>query len=592
MSKWFCYSKNNANTQSSNSTSSSSVSSSLAYDLNNLNITQERLKRYADEANTLSSETSDTTLTANTEDDLKTKAIFLREKAISKTLNKIKLSMEVDLCFVLDCTVSMEFHIAAAKDCISHVLNYLIRTNSNIKLRVGFCGYRDHNDKDDRLQFLDFTDKYEQFTTYMHKVKPVSSSNNDRPEDVLGGLDAAITQMDWQNSTRVLLHIGDCPPHGRRFTTLRDNYPDGDPNGLTAENVLEKMRSKNIFYFFGKITSDTDKMLEIFRDIIGEFPVFDLVGGDPIKLIEKLIKATSSSITYAVSSTIGSNSKEIYSLKQKKLDMNPNVPDWNTLSLQKGVVMWYFIPKTLDELKNPTYFNKPKLFSESFSFKIAQQPFSGGVEKCAYFALDIKRNKIPFIPCIAKQQMKEMVIKEYNHIGQNDPFEKYLEAVEVSTVAYFLSEEFNRHAKRKNIPKVNFLNVKLLRCGTIDLRTRYYIIEPRLKDAEYKRFNANTGVITELRPTLEAFVHFTYEYTEGYLVVCDLQGIELNNEFILTDPAIHCIDSLRFGRTNFGKEGISELFLANHKCNDICKKLKLSHIDNSAFNLVPTSDNN
>jgi hypothetical protein len=48
--------------------------------------------------------------------------------------------------------------------------------------------------------------------------------------------------------------------------------------------------------------------------------------------------------------------------------------------------------------------------------------------------------------------------------------------------------------------------VKLLRSGTIDLRTRYYTIEPKLQNAEYKRFNANTGVITELRPTLEAFV--------------------------------------------------------------------------------------
>ena len=112
------------------------------------------------------------------------------------------------------------------------------------------------------------------------------------------------------------------------------------------------------------------------------------------------------------------------------------------------------------------------------------------------------------------------------------------------------------------------------------LRTRYFIVEPKLQNAEYKRFNTNTGVITEFRPTLEAFAHFTYEYTKGYLVVCDLQGIELADEFLLTDPAIHCIDTLRFGRTNFGKEGINQLFLANHRCNDICKKLKLRHINN------------
>ncbi|PKY30809.1 kinase-like protein [Rhizophagus irregularis] len=548
------------NTQSSNTSSASSISSSLIRDLGKLNLTEERLKRYADEADTLVS---------RRENELRTKAKSLREKAISKTLSNIKRSMEVDLCFVLDCSGSMGPHIAAAKDCILQVSNYVKHTNPSIKLRVGFCGYRDHYNGLNRLQIFDFNDQYDQFTQYMQNVLPIS--NDDLPEDVLGGLNAAITQLNWQNSTRVLLHIGDYPPHGRRFTSLEDDkYPDGDPNGLTAESVLEKMQSKNILYFFGKITDYTDKMLEIFRSIIGEFPVFDLVGGDPIVLVDKLIKATSSSITIAVSLTsiIGSNSRDsIYTLQQRKLDMDPNEPNWDILPLQKGTLLWYCIPETLDNLKNSKYFNKSNLFSKSFSFKIASRPFSAGVEKYAYFARDVK-----------SKPAKEMVMKEYLKVGErNNPLEKYLEAVEVSTVAHFLSMKFNLIAERKNISKVNFLNVKLLRCSSIDVRTRYYAIEPRL-NAEYKRFNANTGVITKLRDTLEAFAHFTYEYTEGYLVVCDLQGIELIDEFLLTDPAIHCIDPLRFGGTNFGEKGISELFLANHRCNDICKKLKLRNV--------------
>ncbi|CAB4386616.1 unnamed protein product [Rhizophagus irregularis] len=548
------------NTQSSNTSSASSISSSLIRDLGKLNLTEERLKRYADEADTLVS---------TRENELRTKAKSLREKAISKTLSNIKRSMEVDLCFVLDCSGSMGPHIAAAKDCILQVSNYVKHTNPSIKLRVGFCGYRDHYNGLNRLQIFDFNDQYDQFTQYMQNVLPIR--NDDLPEDVLGGLNAAITQLNWQNSTRVLLHIGDYPPHGRRFTSLEDDkYPDGDPNGLTAESVLEKMQSKNILYFFGKITDYTDTMLEIFRSIIGEFPVFDLVGGDPIVLVDKLIKATSSSITIAVSLTsmIGSNSRDsIYTLQQRKLDMDPNEPNWDILPLQKGTLLWYCIPETLDNLKNSKYFNKSNLFSKSFSFKIASRPFSAGVEKYAYFARDVK-----------SKPAKEMVMKEYLKVGErNNPLEKYLEAVEVSTVAHFLSMKFNLIAERKNISKVNFLNVKLLRCSSIDVRTRYYAIEPRL-NAEYKRFNVNTGVITKLRDTLEAFAHFTYEYTEGYLVVCDLQGIELIDEFLLTDPAIHCIDPLRFGGTNFGEKGISELFLANHRCNDICKKLKLCNV--------------
>jgi hypothetical protein len=89
-------------------TSITSIPSSLISDLDKLNLNEERLKRYADEANI--------PFTADTASDLlRTKAILSREKAVSETLKNI---MEVDLCFVLDCTLSMESHITAAKDCI------------------------------------------------------------------------------------------------------------------------------------------------------------------------------------------------------------------------------------------------------------------------------------------------------------------------------------------------------------------------------------------------------------------------------------------------------------------------------------------
>ncbi|PKY45243.1 hypothetical protein RhiirA4_459765 [Rhizophagus irregularis] len=194
----------------------------------------------------------------------------------------------------------------------------------------------------------------------------ISLNFNFPPEDVLGGLDAAITQMDWQNKTQVLLRI---PPHGRNY----DNYPDGDLYGLTAESVSEKLQSKDILYFFGKITDYTEKMLQIFHSIIVLF---------------------------------GSKSRNIYS----------NVPVWDILPLQKRVIMWYGIPGTPDDLKNPKYFNNDPI--------------------------------------------KEMVIKEYLKVGErNNPLEKYLEAVEVSTVAYFLSTKFNWIAEQKNITiKVNFLD--------------------------------------------------------------------------------------------------------------------------------------
>ncbi|RIA94350.1 kinase-like domain-containing protein [Glomus cerebriforme] len=244
----------------------------------------------------------------------------------------------------------------------------------------------------------------------------------------------------------------DAPPHGRRFTSQYDNYLDGDPNGLTAEDVLEKIQSEEILYYFGKITNQTDKMLNVFRDIIDEFLVFDL----------------------------------------------------NT----------------------------------------------DGSERYAYYALDLTREPAE------KIIMKECV----KHGRKANSLEGYFEMIETSSIAYFLSKKFNSAAKQddnKKVKLVKFLKPQALRHKD-DSGTQCYTIEPNLLD----KYHA----------------HYTYEYTKGYLVVYDLQGIKLEDKFLLTDPAIHCEDRLRFGKTNLEKRGIEQCFLANHECGNVCEKLGLPKI--------------
>ncbi|CAG8504583.1 13183_t:CDS:1 [Acaulospora colombiana] len=195
----------------------------------------------------------------------------------------------------------MASYITATKECILRVEDYMGKMEPKIKVRFGFCGYRDHCDSD-RLQILDFTESRREFEEYVQN-NVSATGGGDTPEDVLGGLNAAITQMTWRNNIRVLLHICDAPPHGRRFTDVSDDYPEGDPNGLTAEIVLRNMRSKGISYFFGKITSYTNKMVEIFRSILGDFDVFDFSEGKekPEELTFKFFEATCSAITTAIS---------------------------------------------------------------------------------------------------------------------------------------------------------------------------------------------------------------------------------------------------------------------------------------------------
>ncbi|RIA91791.1 hypothetical protein C1645_101777 [Glomus cerebriforme] len=206
--------------------------------------------------------------------------------------------MEVDLCFVMDCTGSMKGYIEGAKNSIKEVAEYMAKMEPAIKIRVGFCGYRDHHDTN-RLQIFDFTNSCDEFKNNLSNV-PATGGGGDGPEDVLGGLNAAV-HMSWQNPIRVLLHIGDFPPHGRRYNNAADDYPDGDPNGLTAECVLEEMRSVGIHYFFVKITNETATMIRIFQGIIGEYPVFDFETAKPEDLVKKFFEAACSAITTAIS---------------------------------------------------------------------------------------------------------------------------------------------------------------------------------------------------------------------------------------------------------------------------------------------------
>ncbi|CAG8600538.1 7836_t:CDS:1, partial [Cetraspora pellucida] len=405
---------------------------------NNMKLLEERLRRYEDEAgqNSITS-----TLTDRVSHLRKN-----RENDASKAIINIENSMNLDLCFVLDCTISMSSYIKAAKEHILKVASYVNSNNSNIKLWVGFCGYRDHGD---RLQIFDFTNSLEKFKTYLTN-KVMATGGDDVPEDVLGGLNSAITEMTWSNATRVIIHIGDAPPHGRRFTNLRDNYPDGDPNGLTAESVLKKMQLKKILYYFGKINDFTDVMINVFREIIGEFPIFDLMttGNNPDVLVNKFCKATSSAIFSSITlTTTLRNSKTIYFLQRKKLQINPHEPDWATRPEKTGKILCHIPPKTLAEVKDEYYFINSNFIEQDISFKLAPQPFSVGAERYAYFALDTNLGRT-----------NKLVIKKCHDI-KIGTIERYLESVEISNVAYFLSTEFNIAAEQVGVnKKVTFID--------------------------------------------------------------------------------------------------------------------------------------
>uniref|UniRef100_A0A914Y8K6 Alpha-type protein kinase domain-containing protein n=1 Tax=Panagrolaimus superbus TaxID=310955 RepID=A0A914Y8K6_9BILA len=121
-------------------------------------------------------------------------------------------------------------------------------------------------------------------------------------------------------------------------------------------------------------------------------------------------------------------------------------------------------------------------------------------------------------------------------------------------------------------------------------KIRYLCAENRFRDSDkFHKFTNNAtffmteanakkeGIDLKLIEMLLAFSHFTYQESNGYLMIVDLQGVincneDGSNNLILTDPSIHSKNLLRFGKTNFGEKGMKNFF-DEHRCNYFCKLL-------------------
>ena len=143
-------------------------------------------------------------------------------------------------------------------------------------------------------------------------------------------------------------------------------------------------------------------------------------------------------------------------------------------------------------------------------------------------------------------------------------------------VASRLTEEFNK-VTPKGTQHLEYLEMHLFNHG--NNKNRYMTVEPLLNARSFVKWSNNLGSTNteDYETVLDAFSHFTYEFTNGFLIVVDLQGEKKNGNFHLTDPAIHCIKGSMFGETNLQLRGIVAFF-QSRECNDICRNMQLTEI--------------
>ena len=118
----------------------------------------------------------------------------IRKTQIAKLFYELRLAEHVDICFMMDCTGSMTSYINEAKTVVHRVVEKLGKKFHDLKLRCAFIGYRDHCDKENRLEILPFTSDKDVFKEKVTEVNAMGGG--DDAEDIFGGLEE-VNKLEW-----------------------------------------------------------------------------------------------------------------------------------------------------------------------------------------------------------------------------------------------------------------------------------------------------------------------------------------------------------------------------------------------------------
>ena len=356
---------------------------------------------------------------------------------------------------------------------------------------------------------------------------------------------------------QVLIHIADCPCHGQQYHDMSDDYPNGDPAGISHEMMMKEVERFNVDYWFGYIKkANTDKMIGIFNDSLRML-------SDQRLMIRQFDAVQPSEVGEAVHKSVTASifASESVKKRNRKYTLDSAVPNWHSTSIieQYGKKTPPPGPKSLHDLQGGLVLEDP---SVNVCFKCAPHPFAEGAESLVYHAFDFT-NRRP------------VVLKQFKAADQeHNTRECYKKELEIRTIAAAYAREFNSDKQKPTgICPIEFVPVDVVECagGT------YYLLEPFIA-GQIEKFSNNTGVVSSKSPhseVMQAFSHFSWVKSGRSLVVCDLQGVMDAGRLLLTDPAILSRGKQgKFGSTDLGYAGIKRFF-KTHICGGTCRQMGL-----------------
>jgi hypothetical protein len=217
----------------------------------------------------------------------------------------------------------------------------------------------------------------------------------------------------------------------------------------------------------------------------------------------------------------------------------PDQVDWVSLGTAEAVV---YLPNEPTCKKDLHELRLPVEAEGIFQVQIAEIPFSRGEVRVAFWA----RLRVP-TGDKGVYVWKTYVAKQFLD-PKNQTKEEVLNTLEGNSVTKFLAEEWMRCEGRRQ-KKVECLEARALVVNR-DGHDIWYMFEG-LIEGEFEKWTNNSSFAEPKAPVLLNFAKWTHKWTDGFMMVTDLQGGETSHAYTLTDPAILCKDLNRFSPTNF-----------------------------------------
>eukprot|EP00826_Nyctotherus_ovalis_P016361 TRINITY_DN1472_c0_g1_i16.p1 TRINITY_DN1472_c0_g1~~TRINITY_DN1472_c0_g1_i16.p1 ORF type:complete len:901 (+),score=231.30 TRINITY_DN1472_c0_g1_i16:156-2858(+) len=482
---------------------------------------------------------------------------------------KLYACAQIDVCICCDITGSMDRYINSVKDSLFE-LTTDFRSSSMVP-RFAFLGYRDKDDED-QYEISDFTTDVQQILLSIERIQ--CNGGGDTCEDCVGALQR-VSELSWRSREKYLLWILDAPAHGRRYHAgiCNDDYPLDDQADVNLERLISYYSDSQVSLIIFKCNDSVNAMMEIIKD---SYKFYDLAS--TIHVFKgKLVEELKSTFKQGSSNSIKMIHKSIsVSAKEQQVGQMSSEIEWDTTMMEKR-----FCFEISDGSLEHISFDPPNP-----GFKISIEVRAKGT-----YNLGLSRiSKGSFRHCYQLyNETGRYVAKINSALHESSSFTKARADLDTVIIGNYFAAEFNKALSSRSL--VQFLASMLFRVEEKDLKDRIfcqnrYFIAERFMAGQYVKYNNNNGWVnqsksdTEIFRVLQAFSHFTFQKSQGHLIIVDLQGTIKDNKILLTDPAVHGHGQgfrTYFGSTNCGSRGISDFFLS-HVCNKYCEKLKLDKV--------------